>query len=163
MAITASRNSTMWVSPPPHRRGCSARSIPPSSSCFQAWSGSRRSSSPSADAAVRVSARRAASAVSELIIAARPPFPTRSLQSVRTPRERQARQPYRGAMEWWREPLASLVAGHKVIVVGGPAVMWTEPVTLLRELGATAVLVVGTEGIGVGPPPQDAAVVVVER
>jgi hypothetical protein len=66
-------------------------------------------------------------------------------------------------MEWWREPLASLVAGHRVIVVGGPAVMWTEPVNLLRELGATAVLVVGTEGIGVGLPPQDADVVVVER
>ena len=66
-------------------------------------------------------------------------------------------------MEWWRGPLASLVAGHKVIVVGGPAVTWTEPAALLRELGATAVLVVGTEGMGIGVPPHDADVVVVER
>ena len=66
-------------------------------------------------------------------------------------------------MEWWRAPLTSLVAGHKVILVGGPAVMWTDVAALLRELGATAVLVVGTEGMGVGPPPQDADVVVVER
>ena len=66
-------------------------------------------------------------------------------------------------MEWWRAPLTSLVAGHKVILVGGPAVMWTDVVTLLRELGATAALVVGTEGMGVGPPPHDADVVVVER
>jgi hypothetical protein len=66
-------------------------------------------------------------------------------------------------MEWWRPPLAELVAGRRVILVGGPAVMWTDPCTLLRELGATALLVVGTEGIGVGPPPEDAAVVVVER
>jgi hypothetical protein len=63
---------------------------------------------------------------------------------------------------WWRAPLRQLVDGGLVIVVGGPAVFWTRIVPVLRELGAADVLVVGTEGMGVGPPP-DASSVIVER
>src|SRR5215217_1808648 len=66
-------------------------------------------------------------------------------------------------MEWWRPPLEALVGGRKVIVAGGPAVTWSEAVDTLRSVGATQALVVGTEGMGVGVPPADAEVVVVER
>jgi hypothetical protein len=66
-------------------------------------------------------------------------------------------------VEWWRPPLSALVAGRKVIVAGGPAVMWGQAVDTLRSVGATEALVVGTEGMGVGAPPSDAEVVVVER
>ena len=66
-------------------------------------------------------------------------------------------------MEWWQAPLASLVDGRKVIVAGGPAVTWSDAVDTLRSVGATEALVVGTEGMGVGEPPRDAEVVIVER
>src|SRR5262245_9299440 len=66
-------------------------------------------------------------------------------------------------MDWWHGPLAALVEGRKVIVAGGPAVTWTEVLETLRSAGATEALVVGTEGMGVGSPPTDAEIVVVER
>src|SRR3954470_4743722 len=65
-------------------------------------------------------------------------------------------------MEWWQRPLREVVEGRKVIVAGGPAATWTAVVPVLRRLGATDVLVVATEGRGVGPQP-DAPSVVVER
>ena len=66
-------------------------------------------------------------------------------------------------MDWWRDPLRELVDGRKVIVAGGPAAGWTSDVATLRELGATEVFVVATEGTGVGPQPPDTPSVVVER
>ena len=65
------------------------------------------------------------------------------------------------AMTWWQEPLGELVGGRRVIVVGGPAVFWTPMVARLRELGALDVLVVATDGVGVGPrrptPPSSSS------
>ena len=49
-------------------------------------------------------------------------------------------------MDWWRRPLGALVSGRRVIVAGGPAAAWTSLVAALRDLGATDVLVVATEG-----------------
>src|SRR5262245_15376167 len=65
-------------------------------------------------------------------------------------------------MEWWQGPLGELVGGRNVIVAGGPAAAWTAAVVSLREVGAVDVLVVATEGTGVGPLP-DAPTVVVEK
>ena len=64
-------------------------------------------------------------------------------------------------MDWWRRPLGALVSGRRVIVAGGPAAGWTSLVAALRDLGATDVLVVATEGTGAGPQP-DATVAVVD-
>ncbi len=64
-------------------------------------------------------------------------------------------------MDWWRAPLAELVGGRRVVLVGAPAVTWTPLVAVVRDLGAVDVLVVGTGGMGVGPAP-DATTVVVE-
>jgi hypothetical protein len=66
-------------------------------------------------------------------------------------------------MDWWRDPLAEVIEGRKVIVAGGPVALWTRDVATLRELGAADVLVVATEGTGVGPQPPDTPTVVVER
>ena len=64
-------------------------------------------------------------------------------------------------MDWWREPLEELVRGRRVILVGGPAAVWTTIAGTLRELGAADLLVVGTDGLGAGPQP-DAQIVAVE-
>ncbi len=61
---------------------------------------------------------------------------------------------------WWRDPLGSLVDGRRVIVAGGPAAVWTLLVPTLRELGASDVLVVGTDGPGAGPQPEARTVLV---
>jgi len=66
------------------------------------------------------------------------------------------------ADRWWREPLAAVVAGRKVILAGGVAAGWTALVPVVRRLGATDVLVVPTEGTGAGPQPEDATVMVCE-
>ena len=66
-------------------------------------------------------------------------------------------------MDWWREPLQELVDGRRVIVAGGPTATWTSVVATLRELGAAEVLVVATQGTGVGPQPPDTPSVVVEK
>ena len=57
-------------------------------------------------------------------------------------------------MDWWRRPLGALVSGQRVIVAGGPAAAWTSLVAALRDLGATDVLVVATQGLGAGPQPE---------
>src|ERR1700750_1517701 len=66
-------------------------------------------------------------------------------------------------MGWWQAPPREGVAGRRVIVAGGPTAAWTSAVASLREVGATDVLVVATEGTGVGPLPSDTPSVVVER
>src|SRR3954469_4365016 len=66
-------------------------------------------------------------------------------------------------MDWWQAPLGEVVGGRRVIVAGGPTAAWTSAVASLREVGATDVLVVATEGTGVGPLPPDTPSVVVER
>ena len=63
-------------------------------------------------------------------------------------------------MDWWRGPLGALVGGRRVIVAGGPAAAWTSLVAALRDLGATDVLVVATEGTGAGPQPEATVAVV---
>ena len=63
-------------------------------------------------------------------------------------------------MGWWQDPLGDLVRNRRVIVAGGPAAFWTPMVTTLRELGADDVLVVATEGTGVGAQPEATTVVV---
>ena len=55
----------------------------------------------------------------------------------------------------YRELLRPLVEGRHVILVGGPVSAWTAPATLLQQLGAEALLVVGTEGEGAGAPPAN--------
>jgi hypothetical protein len=57
-------------------------------------------------------------------------------------------------VDWWRDPLRRLVAGRRVILVGGVAAGWTSVVPALRDLGATDVLVVATDGAGAGPQPD---------
>ena len=56
----------------------------------------------------------------------------------------------------YQDLLRPLFTGRRVILAGGPVSPWTPTAALVRRLGATAVLVVGTEGRGVGPPPEDA-------
>lgn len=63
---------------------------------------------------------------------------------------------------WWRRPLGELFAGRKVILAGSVAAAWTPLVSVIRELGATDVLVAATEGRGVGPIAADAQHVVVD-
>jgi hypothetical protein len=50
--------------------------------------------------------------------------------------------------------LRPLVDGRRVILAGGPVAAFTATAGLVRRLGADAVLVVGSEGRGVGPPPE---------
>jgi hypothetical protein len=56
--------------------------------------------------------------------------------------------------DWWRRPLGDLFARRRVVLAGGVAAGWTPLVTVIRRLGASDVLVVATEGAGVGPPPE---------
>jgi hypothetical protein len=63
---------------------------------------------------------------------------------------------------WWRRPLTDLVAGGRVIFAGGVAAGWSALVPIVRELGATDVLIVATEGLGAGAIPADTQVVVWE-
>lgn len=64
----------------------------------------------------------------------------------------------------YRSAVRSVVDGRRVILAGGSAAYWTGTASQLRALGATAVMVVGTEGTGVGPQPSpDDAVVLVEE
>lgn len=52
--------------------------------------------------------------------------------------------------------LRPLFERRRVVLVGGPVAAWTQTCALVRGLGADAVLVVGTEGVGVGPLPEGA-------
>ena len=61
---------------------------------------------------------------------------------------------------WWARALRSVVGGRRVILAGSVAAAWTEHLPVLRDAGATELLVVATEGAGVGPPPDVPTVVV---
>jgi hypothetical protein len=50
--------------------------------------------------------------------------------------------------------LRPLFDGRRVILAGGVVAAWTPTVSLVRQLGATDVLVIGTEGRGAGPIPE---------
>jgi len=50
--------------------------------------------------------------------------------------------------------LGELVGGRRVILAGGVAAGWTPTVPVLRQLGATDVLVAATDGTGAGPQPD---------
>lgn len=63
---------------------------------------------------------------------------------------------------WWRDPLADVVAGRRVILAGAVAAAWTPTVPLLRDVGATAVTVFATDGAGGGPQPEADEVIVIE-
>jgi hypothetical protein len=56
----------------------------------------------------------------------------------------------------YRDLLQPLFEGRRVILAGGVAVDWTSTVPLVRSLGATDVLVIGTAGRGAGPLPEPA-------
>jgi hypothetical protein len=61
----------------------------------------------------------------------------------------------------YRDLLRPLFEGRRVILAGGVAVSWTATVRQVRDLGATDVLVIGTEGMGAGPLPDPAEATVV--
>src|SRR5688500_17380015 len=64
------------------------------------------------------------------------------------------------AETWWARALRSAVRGRRVILAGSVAAAWTEHLPAIRDAGAADVLVVATEGAGVGPPPDVRTVVV---
>jgi hypothetical protein len=55
----------------------------------------------------------------------------------------------------FRDWLRPVFAGRRIVLAGAPVAAWTPTVRTLRELGASAVLVVGTEGTGTGELPSD--------
>ena len=66
----------------------------------------------------------------------------------------------KAAETWWARALRSVVGGRRVILAGSVAAAWTEHLPILRDAGATDLLVVATEGAGVGPLPDVPTVVV---
>jgi hypothetical protein len=56
----------------------------------------------------------------------------------------------------YRDFLKPIFGERRVILVGGVVTAWTATVPLVRGLGATDVLVIGTEGTGAGPLPDPA-------
>lgn len=65
------------------------------------------------------------------------------------------------AGRWWEPSVRRIVGERRVVLAGGVGTAWAPTVELVRGLGATDVLVIATEGVGVGPAP-DARVVAVE-
>ncbi|CAN5618565.1 hypothetical protein BH23ACT3_BH23ACT3_01930 [soil metagenome] len=61
---------------------------------------------------------------------------------------------------WWEHPIRRLVSGRRVILAGGVAPVWVLAAPLVRRLGAAHVLVVATEGRGMGPAPDEPTVTV---
>ncbi len=61
---------------------------------------------------------------------------------------------------WWANALRSVVGGRRVILAGTVAAAWTEHLPVLHDAGAADLLVVATEGAGVGPQPAAPTVVV---
>lgn len=55
---------------------------------------------------------------------------------------------------WWEAPLRAVFEGRRVVVAGAVAAAWTGHVDVLRAAGATDVLIVATEGRGIGPVPE---------
>ena len=56
-------------------------------------------------------------------------------------------------MTWWSEPLRSVVAGRRVVLLGGVPAWWAPTVDAVRAAGAVAVLIAATEGPGVALAP----------
>jgi hypothetical protein len=50
--------------------------------------------------------------------------------------------------------LAPVVANRRVILAGGPVAAFSPTAELIHRLGAEAILIVGTDGVGVGPLPD---------
>jgi hypothetical protein len=61
---------------------------------------------------------------------------------------------------WWEHPIRQLVSGRRVVLAGGVAPVWLLAAPLVRRLGATHVLVIATEGRGMGPAPDEPTVAV---
>ena len=53
----------------------------------------------------------------------------------------------------YNQLLQPLVAGRRVILAGGVVAAFTPVAQLIHRLGAEAILIVGTEGMGSGTPP----------
>lgn len=62
--------------------------------------------------------------------------------------------------DWWIAPMRRVFGGHSVILAGAVAASWTEHIDLLRSVGVTAMMVVATEGRGVGLQPDVTTVAV---
>jgi hypothetical protein len=65
---------------------------------------------------------------------------------------------------FWREQVAGMLRGQRVLLFGGPLAAWTARVAELTELGVSSVAVLATEGDGVGalPSPEAARRVVLD-
>jgi hypothetical protein len=55
---------------------------------------------------------------------------------------------------WWQPPLRAAFGGRDVILVGAVPAAWTDHVRHLAQAGAGRMLVVATDGPGVGPAPD---------
>lgn len=56
-------------------------------------------------------------------------------------------------MAWWDEALRPIVQGRRIVLAGGVPAGWNPTVAALQAAGAAALLVVATEGPGVGAAP----------
>ncbi len=56
-------------------------------------------------------------------------------------------------VDWWQEALRSVVEGRRIVLAGAVPPAWAPTVAALQDAGASAVLIVATEGPGVGPAP----------
>ncbi len=56
----------------------------------------------------------------------------------------------------YQDLLRPLVEGRRVVLAGGPAAVHTSTAELLHRLGADSILIVGTDGRGIGPLPEPA-------
>jgi hypothetical protein len=59
----------------------------------------------------------------------------------------------RAADTWWQAPLRDTFGGRDVILVGAVPAAWTDHVRHLTQAGARRLMVVATDGPGVGPGP----------
>ncbi len=60
---------------------------------------------------------------------------------------------------WWEPALRATFEGRRVIIAGGVPASWTEYIDHLWNAGAAAVMIVATEGAGVGDGPEVPTVV----
>ncbi len=56
--------------------------------------------------------------------------------------------------EWWIEPMRTAFADRSIVLAGAMGASWTEHIELLRAVGVRKLLVIATEGRGVGPLPD---------
>jgi hypothetical protein len=55
---------------------------------------------------------------------------------------------------WWEGPLRAVLEGRPAMLVGAVSAAWTPVVPVVREYGASDVLVIATGGLGAGPQPD---------